>query len=159
MVSSIRVGGWLYPSNSLRLKFIRTRRNASNASAADPFDAGQVARREDCREAGLDEPVAACRGLVVSVLAEKPPASREVARRLRDDTVYAFVAGRPGDERLPRLEAQIAFLEMTIGRGHVGRIGDDDFEAAAGERFEPVAFPEFDRHPVPLRIVAGDRER
>ena len=73
-----------------------------------------------------------CRGLVVAVLEDEPAAGLEMTRRLRDDFLDAFVAGRARDQRLARLEAHVALVEMTIVRGHVRRIGDDDVEAAAG---------------------------
>ena len=65
----------------------------------------------------------------------------------------------PPTSACARLEAQVALVEMRIARRHVRRIGDDEVEAPAGQRVEPVALDELDRRAVPRGVLARDRER
>src|SRR6185503_18866066 len=111
--------------------------------------AGQVSHRENGGISGAFKQGAAARGLVVAVLEAERAAGSEVPGRLPDDRRYAFVARGARDERLPRLEASVAVVQVAIARGDVRRIGDYDFEAAAAKSREPVAFQCFDRHTVP----------
>jgi hypothetical protein len=47
---------------------------------------------------------------------------------------------------------------MRVAVGHIGRVGNDEVEAPAGQR-EPVAFVEIDFRAQAAGIVAGDRQR
>ena len=65
-----------------------------------------------------------------------------------------------GKERQRRLV--IAHLDGergAVGGRHVGRIGDDDFEALAGDGREQIAFEKAKEDTVALGVFLGDSER
>src|SRR5262245_28295562 len=106
----------------------------TDSGRAPPGDAGDPRQIRPARDVGVPvhrEQALAALGLVVAVLEEEPAAGHEMRPRAGDDRADRVEAVDPADERLVRLEPQVALAEVRVARRDVRRVGHDHIEALA----------------------------
>lgn len=101
---------------------------ADEHAAAYPRLTGKIASGENLFKTGGFQQGLHGVLLVVTVLQQQPAAGYEMCRGAGDDDAQVVETIGAGGQCLLRLEAQIALLQVVIGRCNVGRVRDDQIE-------------------------------
>ena len=96
---------------------------------AHPVVAAQILPGEHRSEPPCFQQLPHGGALIVAVLQQQPAAGFQPARCSVDQYTQVIQPVRAGRQCLRRLEAQVAFAQVMIAAGNVGRVGDDQIEA------------------------------
>ncbi len=114
--------------------------------------AAEVAAGGDGGEGVLQQHIAHCHRLCVTMFQQQRAARGQAERRVGDDLGQISQAVVRRHQRRVRLETQVALAQVRVVRGDVGRVADDEVEALSlRQRRKPVADAKLDRAAAGLR--------